>query len=205
MKNYRRVAYIARVRGLKGEVELHSTGDLPFCVAAGAPLWLVPPNAGGVRQTAVREQRGPATRPWVYLTGVETRAAALPLVGHYLLALAADCPDQSAGDQPNPGAAAPEPLYTQVGMIGAAVYECQAGYIGRIVDIDRSNPQPLWVVACGGEPTPTGPGEDAANATAVGRPGGLPFLIPAVDAYIVDCNAEKLTLALPAGLLGLNR
>ncbi|MCL2883221.1 MAG: hypothetical protein FWF30_01975 [Coriobacteriia bacterium] len=239
MKSYRRIARITRARGLNGEVELQSPDGLSVCLAPGLELWVVPPNRDGVRRTQVLEQRGQADRPWVKLAGVEDREAATRLVGHYFLAAEEDClalaepqggEDSGGGGVAGRGGGPVEaglPAYLEDSVIGLLVYDQEAGFIGRIAEIDRKNPQWLWIVEPESEsgaelehqpeaepqpgPQPGAEPQPGPQPGAEPQPGPqpqpalLPILIPAVEAYIVRLCPDRLVLRLPAGLLELNR
>ncbi|MCL2339799.1 MAG: hypothetical protein FWC59_02735, partial [Actinomycetia bacterium] len=98
VKSYRLIASIIRSRGLKGEVQVQSSADLPFYLRPQAELWVVPPPApsSAPRLTQILSLRGPEQRPWLFLAGVNDRTTATALIGRQLLAASADC--QSTSD-----------------------------------------------------------------------------------------------------------
>ncbi|MDR0308857.1 MAG: hypothetical protein LBH87_02905 [Coriobacteriales bacterium] len=153
-------------------------------------LWVVPPSLEGVRQTRILTFRGNLETPWVTLEGVSSREASQLLVGRYLLAAVEDCQlpvgelaDASKQDSPEP-------------FLGFEVHDLRAGYIGKIIAVERKNPQPIWVVS-----------EDKKDKKEPSPfcPHHADTLIPAVEAYISQIEEDRLILDLPDGLLDLNK
>jgi 16S rRNA processing protein RimM len=191
-KSYRLVAGINRSRGLKGEVEVRCIDGLLSCLRPDAELWVVPPPERGVRRTHIVSRRGDENVPWLFLHGVNDREAAMPLIGHYLLAAEHDI----IKERPGPGLehtpadnafddrleTSKRPPLPPDGT-GLQVVDERHGLLGTIIEESRATPQTLWTVE---------------------GPFGL-VLIPAVEAFVRGWDDASVTVDLPAGLLDLNR
>ena len=188
MKKYRLVAVIQRVRGVKGEVEVQSIDNALHLLRPQAMLFIVPPSFSGVRQTQIISSRDSTNNSWVMLDEVTDRAKATELIGRYLLADESDISDGFAQDnqlnEPK-GIFRHFPVQENIpkDALGKEVYDEELGYIGVIVEESRLTPQILW--------------------TLEGKNGQV--LIPAVEAFVKSWDEHNVYVAIPAGLLELNK
>ncbi|MDR1421898.1 MAG: hypothetical protein LBI64_03420 [Coriobacteriales bacterium] len=176
---YRRIAYISRSKGLKGDLIVQPAGDRPLSSYVGERIWIVPPLLEAVRETRLLELKEQAKDSVVRLADVKDVATARLLAGHYLLAETSSensCANQT-GETYEPTAAPRDP-------IGLAVIEADTQTVlGTIQEVRRTSAQELWVVD--------------------GGPYGE-VLIPAVEAFILSIDATTALVSLPGGLLELN-
>jgi ribosomal 30S subunit maturation factor RimM len=224
---YRRIAQIAKVKGLNGEVVVvptdglpfHGTDGAPFC-AEGVRVFIVPPDHNLIRETRVLRATERGDGLLLALKDVRDRTTAQRLQGRYLLAEVGEA---------NGGTREPSPC-PKVGHGDGSCVPPFASQKGRPSTPTPPDPDPAL------KPTPA---TSAASATpppvpspAVGlevedktagyvgtvieeRLGAAqtlwvvqgPFgavLIPAVDAFVDSWDAHTVHMKLPVGLLELN-
>ena len=84
---YLKLARIVKTRALNGEVMATAADGLPFCLYEGLQVWIVPPENGIQRQTAVISISDESeSSAFICLDGYDNIDAAQKLVGRYLLA-----------------------------------------------------------------------------------------------------------------------
>ena len=223
MTRYRRIAYISRARGLNGELVVAPLGNLPFHMQEGLRLWVVPPDHGLIRETTVRTARQNAdtlaarqsadtlaTRQNADMRVARQNADTLAARQNADMRAARQSADMRAARQ------SADTLYLTLegvadvataqrlagryllardcdleyetaeeghSYLGLSVFDRSAGFIGTVVE-ERIGPAQLLLVVEG------------------------PFgevLIPAVDEFIESIDEGALFVALPQGLLELNR
>jgi 16S rRNA processing protein RimM len=130
--SYRRIAKVTHAKGLTGEVVAISASNLPFHVAQGMTLWVVPPDYDLVRETTVSSCAKHGDGWLLALEGVTDRTTAQRLSGRYLLATVED--DEEDAE------------IIEDSFIGWSVHDEKAGLIGTIVEEKVGAAQTLWVV-----------------------------------------------------------
>jgi 16S rRNA processing protein RimM len=133
-KTYRRLARIARSKGILGEVVAVPVGELPLDVWEGLRLWIVPPDHNLIRETRARAASEQGDGLLLTLEGVADRSTAQRLRGRFLLA----CADDVCGwlDEDD-GEASP---------VGWGIIDERHGFLGTIVEERPGKAQKLWVL-----------------------------------------------------------
>ena len=87
------VGRVVKAHGLKGEVSVASTGDLPFVLQQGLRVWFVPPPLG-VRSSEVTGVRQGPKGPLVTFADVIDIDTAAALRGSTIMVRPGDIPDE---------------------------------------------------------------------------------------------------------------
>ncbi len=127
------VAHIIKTHGRKGEVVIAARDGLPFLLADGMEVALVPPALKGPRRFVVSACRGEGDVRRVKLNGVDDLAASTPLVGRAVLVRAACLPDDFA-------------LRDAYALMGRQLHDRRLGLIGTIEEVMRGPANDVWVV-----------------------------------------------------------
>ena len=130
---YRNIATISKTHGRKGEVLATAREGLPFLLAEGMEVTVVPPALKGPRSVVVRRVAGTGLTRLVSFSGIDDLDSAHGLVGRTILA---------------PENALPEDVqrYDAYGLIGRVVVDERWGLLGHIDEVLRGPTQDVWVV-----------------------------------------------------------
>lgn len=183
------VAQIGKTKGLDGQLVAQETGRLSI-LRPGLEVWIVPPTLAGVRQTVVSEviQDSSKRGLLIRLEQITNRTEAQELAGRYLLARtepgysAATAAAAAAGGQASskarqaPGKEA-DAIPEDVPRVRFS--DINYGELGTLLEVRDGPAYDIWVVA---------------------GPYGL-LEIPAVDAYLLDEQANMIRLSLPKGFI----
>lgn len=123
------IGRISKTHGLRGEVSVITTVDLPLESLVGVEAWFVPPPAT-VRSARIAAVRPGPKGPLLTLEGVTDITVAGSLRGSTLLVRAAEIPEQ-------------EP---ELDPIGFTVLDEQRGEIGVVQDVIETGANDVWVV-----------------------------------------------------------
>ncbi len=126
------VGRVVKSHGLKGEVSVASTGDLPFVLHPGLRVWFVPPPATGTRESVVAAVRPGPKGPLVLFEDVTDIDAAQSLRGLTVMARPEDLP---AGWDDEP--------FDAVGM---SVVDDERGPIGVVAEVLETGANDVLVV-----------------------------------------------------------
>jgi 16S rRNA processing protein RimM len=124
---------VAKTHGLKGEVAVEMTADLPFSFPVGLEVWFVPPPAG-VRGGRIEAVRDTAKGPLLQISGIDHISVAQTLVGRDIVAREADLPE--GWDE----------VEEEFDPVGLAVTEVERGSLGEVVEVIVTGANDVWVV-----------------------------------------------------------
>jgi 16S rRNA processing protein RimM len=130
------VARIVRPHGLRGEVRVLSLTEGPVALAAGTACQLVGAR-GEPRPCRVERWRPAGDAAIVLLAGIDSREAALGVVGHALAVAGSALAPLPAGT-----------FYTAA-LLGARVVTEDGAEVGRFAGLAAAPGQDLWVVRQG--------------------------------------------------------
>jgi 16S rRNA processing protein RimM len=124
---------VLKTHGLKGEVAVAYTDDLPFLLEPGLEVWFVPPPLG-VRGGAIESVRTSAKGPIVKVRGIDSIETAQGIVGTQLVASEADLPEhwEEAPEQEDP--------------VGLSVTDVERGPLGEVVALIVTGANDVWVI-----------------------------------------------------------
>lgn len=128
------VARIIKAHGLKGEVSVALSTDLPSFMLEGLTVWIVPPHVG-IRDGRVESVRPGPKGPLVKISGVESIELAGQLRGHDLMVRSIDLPDEIADNFFDP--------------IDLRVVTDTGRYLGIITEVIVTGANDVWVVSGG--------------------------------------------------------
>jgi 16S rRNA processing protein RimM len=129
-----RVGRVARAHGLKGEVSVVETTDLPFVSLVGTSVWFVPPGAG-LRSARIASVRQGPKGPLVTFDGITDADSAALLRGKDVTVGVEDLPEDFDDLSFDP--------------IGMRVLDEERGDLGEIVDVIVTGANDVWVVEGG--------------------------------------------------------
>lgn len=127
------IARVVKTQGLKGEVVVVPTGDLPFVVSPGLHVTLTPPQLEGVRDATVASVRELSNGWGVTFAEVKGIDEASRLVGRLLLARRdeLDCDFGSV---------------EFAAFSRRAVTDVSLGFVGNVVDVLEGPEYDTWVL-----------------------------------------------------------
>ena len=198
------LARIKRTQGRKGEVFAEILTDFPEKFAQRRRLWLLRETASGrarAGEVAHSQSEPPReielVRHWMHkggvvlhFAGVDSISAGEELAGMIVAIPRAERAQLQEGD-----------VYIAdlIGCVLVNVAGSEPHVVGRIEDVDRNaGPVAILVVT---------PAEEQDNEPANRRERGEEILIPFAKDYLrcVDVDAKRVEMALPEGLVDLNR
>lgn len=122
---------VVKTHGLKGEVSVAPSTDLPFLLPEGLAVWFVPP-VPGIGPTSVEGVRPGPKGPLVKLADVHDISTASLLVGATMVTRAED--DPLTREEPG------------LDPIGLLVVDESRGELGTIEDVIVTGANDVWVV-----------------------------------------------------------
>lgn len=125
---------VVKTHGLKGEVSVMVTDDLPFALLSGLEVWFVPPPRG-VRSGRIEGIRQGPKGPLFKVSGIGDVGAAQFLVGAEIIARAEDVPSgwlNPPDDEDQP--------------VGIGVTDTARGYLGEVTEVIVTGANDVWVV-----------------------------------------------------------
>ena len=117
---WKNIATVTSTQGLKGEVVVQGTGDLPFSVFEGTHVFFVPPVLKGPNEAVVESVSEDARGALVRFQGITAIDEAAELVGRGILVERSDIP----GD-----------LFCADLLTGRSAEDDERGYIGVVTDL----------------------------------------------------------------------
>ncbi len=174
MRTWIDIASLAHTKNINGGLVARSAAGLPFLLSQGMELALVPPVLDAPRRVTVEslQMRG-ETEAVVFFEEVTDANTAEALVGCHCLVRRDEVAEELLeleGDLPS--------------WEGWQVFDCAAGFVGEVLEIEDRPLQPLLVVS---------------------REGADEALIPLVEDFIegIDEQSRRIDMRLPAGLLDM--
>ena len=128
---YRRVGRVLKPHGTHGEVSAVTVGGLPISVLENLRVWMVPPPPSGVREFRVSAVRPGGKRLILGFDDVSSAEQAGSLAGRWLLARAADIP---------------EDVIVREDLIGMKVHDRVRGDLGVVTDVIVTGANDVLVV-----------------------------------------------------------
>ncbi len=128
------VARIIKAHGLKGEVSVALSTDLPSSMLVDLNVWIVPPHLQ-VRTGRVESVRPGPKGPLVKITGVDSIELAAQLRGHDMMVRASDLPAEIVDDCFDP--------------LDLAVVTETGRRLGVITEVIITGANDVWVVSGG--------------------------------------------------------
>lgn len=129
-----RVGRVAKAFGLKGEVSVVPTTDLPFDLLIGLDIWFVPPGEG-LRSARLQSVRQGPKGPLFTLAEVTDADAASALRGKDVAVRETDLPE-GYGD-------------LAFDPVGLTVIDETRGTLGEVVDVIVTGANDVWIVEGG--------------------------------------------------------
>lgn len=207
---YEQVAQISKTKGLDGQLIAHELGGLSV-LRPGLEVWIVPPTLRGIRHTQVASIQRDQHKQGVvlYLEGIDDRTQASELLDRYLLAkvpegsrrpswsLSTDSErtldhDEGnntlqdahgeVGEYSSQATGSDEPWTREDTLTPAkdlSFSDVTHGELGILTQVKQGPAYDIWVIE---------------------GPYGV-LEVPAVEAYLVEEDEEKLVLDLPKGFI----
>lgn len=130
---YRAIATVVKTHGRKGEVVVAARDGLPFLLANGMEVCLVPPPLKGPRRFAVTSCSGDGDVRRVKFDGVDDLSVSTPLVGRTVMVRLSALPDHFV-------------LLDAMALIGRELHDRNLGPLGLIEEVMRGPANDVWVV-----------------------------------------------------------
>jgi 16S rRNA processing protein RimM len=131
---YVELGRVVKTHGLKGEVSVIVSADLPFALPEGLDVWFVPPPVR-VRSGRIEGVRPGPKGPLVKISGVDDVDGAFALCGTEMLAKRADIPQEWF-----------EKTEEEFDAEGMTVSDERRGVLGEVVETIVTGANDVWVV-----------------------------------------------------------